>query len=90
MAIPILKTTEIDDLILKEDVVNRPEHYNKHGIECIDGIQASMDDTQFAGYLKGNVIKYLWRYNYKGKPLQDLLKAQWYLNRLIKETKDNG
>ena len=37
----------------------------------------------FKGYLKGNIQKYMWRYEAK-KGLQDVLKAQWYLNRLIK------
>tara|TARA_R100000742_G_C4279650_1_gene104989 strand:- start:750 stop:1022 length:273 start_codon:yes stop_codon:yes gene_type:complete len=69
----------------ENDMVNNPTHYNhnKHGVECIEAIQASMSDEEFRGYLKGNTIKYLWRYGYKGKPEQDLLKAQWYLNKLL-------
>ena len=43
-----------------------------------------METIAFRGYLKGNIEKYMWRYEYK-KGLQDLLKAQWYLNRLIHE-----
>ena len=69
----------------KEDVVNNPNHYNNGSIECIEGIQASMSAEAFNGYLKGNCMKYLWRYDYKGKPLEDLQKAQWYLAELIKE-----
>mgnify|MGYP003632711281 CR=1 FL=1 len=69
----------------KEDVVNNPSHYNTGSIECIEGIQASMSAEAFNGYLKGNCMKYLWRYDYKGKPLEDLQKAQWYLAELIKE-----
>ena len=67
----------------KEDLVNNPVHYNKHGVECIEAIQASMTDKEYQGYLKGNTLKYLWRYNYKGNPVQDLEKAQWYLNTLL-------
>ena len=67
----------------EEDVVNQPSHYNSGGIECIDAIQESMTSIAFKGYLKGNVQKYLWRYEMKGNPLQDLRKAQWYLNKLI-------
>lgn len=67
------------------DEVNKPEHYNTGAVECIDAIKASMSAEEFKGYLKGNTIKYLWRYNYKGKPKQDLQKAQWYLNKLIEE-----
>jgi hypothetical protein len=69
----------------KSDEVNKPDHYNTGAVECIDAIKASMSAEEFKGYLKGNTIKYLWRYNYKGKPKQDLQKAQWYLNKLIEE-----
>ena len=64
------------------DMVNKPPHYNQGGIECIEAIEASMSEKAFAGYCKGNVIKYLWRYEYKNK-IEDLKKAQWYLAKLI-------
>ena len=67
-----------------EDVVNNPSHYNTGSVECIDAIEESMSAEAFQGYLKGNTLKYLWRYSYKGKPLQNIQKAEWYLNRLIK------
>ena len=67
------------------DPVNNPQHYNTGNIECIEAIQESMSPEAFKGYLKGNTMKYLWRYDYKGKPSEDLEKAGWYLNRLIKE-----
>ena len=63
--------------------VERPDHYNTGAIEAIEAIKASMDSEQYFGYLKGNVMKYLWRYDYKEKPVEDLRKADWYLNRLI-------
>jgi len=72
---------------IPRDPVNHPSHYklNEHGIECIDAIEASMSKEEFQGYLKGNVLKYLWRYKYKGKPVEDLQKANTYLNMLIKK-----
>ncbi len=70
------------------DVVNNPTHYQGE-IECIECIKASMTYEEFKGYLRGNVFKYLWRYNRKNG-LQDLEKSQWYLNRLHKEIKQNG
>lgn len=70
-----------------EDVVNKPKHYNTGAIECIEAIKASMSDIEFKGYLKGNILKYLWRYNYKGRPNEDIDKAAWYLARLQKEIK---
>lgn len=65
------------------DNVNSPSHYTVGDIECIDAIKASMGTQQFRGYLKGNIMKYIWRYQMKGKIQEDLAKAQWYLNKLI-------
>ena len=65
----------------KEDMVNHPAHYNKAGIETIDALQAMLTDG-FDYYLQGNIVKYLWRYRYKNG-IEDLKKAQWYLNKLI-------
>jgi len=66
------------------DMVNNPPHYNQTGIECIHAISAATD-TGFKYYLQGNVMKYLWRFDYKDKPLEDLQKAKWYLDKLIDE-----
>tara|TARA_R110000796_G_C14269171_1_gene401029 strand:- start:129 stop:365 length:237 start_codon:yes stop_codon:yes gene_type:complete len=64
------------------DPVN-PSHYKQGDIECIDAIEASMTLTQFQGYLKGNIMKYLWRYEHKSNEgLEDLNKAQWYMDKL--------
>ena len=68
-----------------DDPVESPVHYNTGSVECIDAIKASMSDTEFKGYLKGNAMKYLWRYDYKWEPVEDLKKAQWYLARLTEE-----
>lgn len=65
------------------ETVTEPPHYNRKGVECIAAIEASMSEEEFQGYLKGNVMKYMWRYKYKGKPVEDLKKAQWYQNKLI-------
>jgi hypothetical protein len=66
------------------DMVNSPPHYNQTGIECIHAISAATDKG-FKYYLQGNVMKYLWRFDYKDKPLEDLRKAKWYLDKLIEE-----
>ena len=78
--IPPLTTSQ---LLPDTDPVNHPSHYASGGIECIDAIEASMSPEEFQGYCKGNLIKYTWRYRNKGG-LQDLHKANWYLDRLIK------
>ncbi len=67
------------------DKIN-PDHYLVGGIETIDYIQAKLTGQQFMGYLVGNVIKYLSRFEHKaGK--EDLQKARWYLNRLLVQGK---
>ena len=65
------------------DMVNNPPHYNKAGIECIDALRAATGEG-FEYYLQGNILKYLWRYRYKNGT-EDLKKARWYLDELIKE-----
>lgn len=64
--------------------INQPPHYTAGGVECIDAIEASMSGEEYQGYLKGNCIKYLWRYKDKGG-VEDLRKCRWYLDRLIGE-----
>jgi len=76
------------DLEWGEDVVNKPSHYNSGGVECIEAIEASMELEAFQGYLKGNILKYIWRMSYKGKALEDCKKSQWYLNKLISTLED--
>ena len=73
------------------DVVS-PDHYNSNTVETIDLIRDSMESEEYRGYLKGNVFKYVSRYRYKEKenPLNDLLKAEWYLNKLIEDMKNDG
>lgn len=65
---------------LVEDLVNHPQHYKEGGIETIDFIEAKKLD-----YHLGNVVKYVSRADHKGNKLQDLQKAQWYLNRAIEK-----
>ena len=68
--------------VVIEDAVHNPAHYRQGGIECIEAIKASMSEEGFRDYLKGNVI---WRYKHKGKAIEDIEKALWYLNRLKDE-----
>jgi hypothetical protein len=65
------------------DMVNSPPHYNQSGIECIEAIHAALGPDGFKAYCQGNALKYLWRHQYKGKPIEDLHKAQWYINKII-------
>lgn len=65
------------------DNVNNPAHYqSESGIECIDAIKAALTPEEFAGYCKGNVIKYVFRERMKGG-VESQRKARWYLDKLI-------
>ena len=64
----------------KPNMVNHPSHYNKGKIEVIDFIE-----DQGLSFHLGNVIKYVARAGAKGDKLEDLKKAQWYLDRYINE-----
>lgn len=64
----------------EEDKINKPDHYTLGKIEVFDFIKAWE-----LGFAEGNVIKYVVRSPYKGKKLNDLKKARWYLDRLIEE-----
>ena len=70
------------------DMVNHPSHYADGAIECIEAIEASLTREAFLGYCKGNSVKYLWRWEKKINPVEDLKKARWYLNKMI-EVLDN-
>lgn len=70
---------------MNENIINFPAHYTQGKVESIDIIQSIVNDD-FESYLVGTISKYLIRYKYKNG-LEDLKKAQWYLNKLI-ETKE--
>lgn len=65
------------------DSVNNPYHYTQGDIECIDAMAAMSTEEEFEGYLRLAVVKYLWRWRDKGG-VEDLRKARWYLDRLIR------
>lgn len=71
------------------DPVNKPQHYADRKYEVIDVIQDSMSQTEFKGFLRGNVLKYVMRYDKKGG-VQDLEKGEFYLKRLIDAEKEKA
>ena len=70
-------------LDMKADMVNSPPHYKVGGIEAIDYLQAKLSPEEFAGYCRGNALKYLSRAGHKDDAAQDYRKAIWYIERLI-------
>ena len=69
----------------QHDPVNSPKHYTSHpsGVECIQ-------ITRHMSFNIGNVVKYVWRADEKGAPIEDLEKAAWYLQDEINRRKANG
>ena len=72
-----------------QNMVDNPPHYNNGSIECIEAIEAMLSRDEYIGYLRGNALKYMWRFRYKSKPFEDLRKARWYEERLMKFLLDN-
>lgn len=66
------------------DMVNHPKHYTAGKIEVISIMEDQLTPEEYRGYIKGQVIKYITRERHKNG-LEDLKKAAWYLNRLIKK-----
>lgn len=73
---------EITKLVESLDTKVHPEHYTYSKYECINVLKDILGEEGFKEFCRGNVFKYLWRYNHKnGK--EDLLKAKYYLEKLI-------
>lgn len=83
------ETFDVHHAPVKEDMVESPPHYNNGSIECIEAIEAMLSKDEYIGYLRGNALKYMWRFRYKSKPFEDLRKARWYEERLMKFLLDN-
>ena len=87
-----LKLASCENTEAKEpnvDMVNHPSHYTQGGIECIDALKAAtISKTGIEAVCTANAIKYLWRYEEKNG-VEDVKKARWYIDRLIKEL-ENG
>ena len=66
----------------KDDPVEKPFHYNTGEIECIDYIKQVLGAEGFIAYCQGNMIKYQHRHRYKGKPKEDMDKADWYMQKM--------
>jgi hypothetical protein len=67
------------------DNVNHPPHYTNGEIECLDAIKSALGGDGFNAYLKGQIIKYLWRMDHKGKQKEDAEKSQFYNNKLVEQ-----
>jgi hypothetical protein len=75
-------------VLSKPDMVNHPPHYANRTYEVIDIMKDTQTRERHMGYLEGSVIKYVMRWDKKESALDDLEKAQWYLNKLIQNIKE--
>ena len=76
-------------VIKSSDPVNHPSHYASGKIECIDAMEVATEGlTGIEAVCAGNAIKYIWRHQKKGKPIEDIEKAIWYLNHLLEHYKE--
>ena len=73
------------------DMVNHPPHYTSGGIECIDAIAAalSVHKDPMSAWLTGQILKYCWRWPLKNG-VEDLKKARFYLDRLIRHEEEKA
>lgn len=69
-----------------EEKVNHPSHY-QGAHECIEEIKAMLTPEEYRGFLKGTFLKYRYRKGRKdgNSAEQDESKAEWYMDRLMKE-----
>ena len=65
------------------DIINNPEHYTSWWLEVIDILKAKLSKEEYSWYLQWNILKYIFRYKHKNW-IEDLKKAQVYLNWLVK------
>ena len=68
-----------------EDKVNHPSHYTNGKVECIEALEAATTGlVGIEAVCTANALKYLWRWKHKNGT-EDLKKAKWYIDRLLKE-----
>ena len=74
------------------EAVNHPPHYGgeENPYETIKVLRSWMTPEQYTGFLLGNAIKYLSRAGKKGKLVEDLEKARWYVTEYVNTLKEKS
>ena len=84
----VLVYAEIEQV--RQDMINHPSHYTQGKVECIDALEsATIGKSGIEAVCVANIIKYLWRYEEKNG-IEDVKKAQFYLNRLLATLENNN
>jgi hypothetical protein len=89
---PAFREAEKAQAVSDEDAVNHPAHYAGHPAFC-EQCEKQIECIDVAEHLSfniGNSLKYLWRHGMKGDPIEDLKKAQWYIEREIHRLEKKG
>lgn len=68
----------------EKEMVNHTSRYNQNGIECFEVIRAAIGTEGLRHFMIGNAIKYVFRAEHKGKYLEDMKKARFYIDYVIK------
>lgn len=66
---------------MSEEMVNHPNHYNKHKMECIDEMIIMFGKQAVFDFCICNAYKYRSRAPYKNNTEEDNNKADWYLQK---------
>jgi hypothetical protein len=69
---------------MEKDMVNHPTHYSRGGIECFDVIREFYGEQVLEGFFLGNALKYIMRCRLKENYIQDLKKARFYIDEILK------
>jgi hypothetical protein len=85
----IIKANQMETIQPLEDVINHPSHYHQNGIDVIAFSELQFDKSELKGFYRINVLKYVTRYDRKNN-VEDLNKASFYLNKLIKLEDHHG
>lgn len=74
----------------EKEMISHPTHYNNGGIECFDVIKAFFGKDAFEDFCLSNSLKYIMRCKHKGKYIEDLKKAKFYIEEIIRMHEENG
>lgn len=69
----------------KASMVRHPPHYSGQTVECIEAIRSMLGRDGYRAFLRGQIMKYVWRVESKSDPEMDARKALWYAERLVEE-----
>lgn len=67
---------------MSEEIYKAP-HYNQGGVECIEALESMLGKEGMVAFLRGQIVKYLWRGPHKEAEVKDYKKASYYLDRLV-------